>query len=107
MMKTALKNIALILLPACLSAMACNQPANKTSTTSTMTDSISHSIIPPSSGFEKTIDSKQTHLYTLKSRSGIIATLTNYGAHLVSLAVPDKNGKLIDVVVGFDNIDGY
>jgi len=107
MMNTAVRTFAAALLPACIALSACNQPAKKTSTTSTMTDSASHPILPPSSGFEKTIDGKQTHLYTLKNKNGMIATLTNYGAHLVSLTVPDKTGKLTDVVVGFDDIDGY
>lgn len=106
-MSTAVRTFAVVLLPVCIALSACNQPANKTSTISTMTDSASHPILPPSSGFEKTIDGKQTHLYTLKNKNGVIATLTNYGAHLVSLAMPDKTGKLTDVVVGFDDIDGY
>jgi aldose 1-epimerase len=107
-MNITLKNLAAIIVPACLfTVSACNQPANKTATTSTMTDSTTHLILPPSSGFEKTIDGKQSHLYTLKNKNGVIAALTSYGAHLVSLAVPDKNGKLTDVVIGFDDINGY
>jgi aldose 1-epimerase len=107
MMNVVNKNLAAVLIIPCLAIIACNQPANKTSTTSTMTDSASHSILPPSSGFEKAIDGKQTHLYTLKNKNGVIASVTNYGAHLVSLAVPDKTGKLTDVVIGFSDIDGY
>ena len=34
-------------------------------------------------------------------------TLTNYGARIVSLMVPDKNGKMIDVVTGHNNIQEY
>lgn len=107
-MNLAVKTLATLALPLCIVLSACNQPAGKTTTTtSTMTDSASQPILPPSSGFEKTIDGKQTHLYTLKNKNGAVATLTNYGAHLVSLAVPDKNGKLTDVVIGFDDINGY
>jgi len=106
-MNLAVKTLATLALPVCIAVSACNQQANKTTTTSTMTDSASHPILPPSSGFEKTIDGKQAHLYTLKNQNRVIATLTNYGAHLVSLAVPDKDGKLTDVVIGFDDIDGY
>jgi aldose 1-epimerase len=107
-MKTIFKNFSAIFLPVCiLSLAACNQPANKTSTASTMTDSTTTTTLPPSSGFEKTIDGKQTHLYTLKNKNGVQAALTNYGAHLISLAVHDKAGKMTDVVLGFDNIDAY
>lgn len=59
------------------------------------------------SAFEKTIDGKQTHLFTLKNKNGIIATITNYGGRVVSLLVPDKNGKLTDVVLGFDDVEGF
>lgn len=72
-----------------------------------MTDSTTHAALPDSAGFKKTIDDKQTSLYILKNKSGAEAALTNYGAHLVSLLVPDSAGKLTDVVIGFDSIEGY
>jgi aldose 1-epimerase len=50
---------------------------------------------------------KQTHFYTLKNKNGVQGSFTNYGAHLISLAVPDKDGKLTNVVIGFSDIDGY
>src|SRR5579872_5552936 len=107
-MRILFKNLSAIILPACiLSLVACNQSAHKSSTTSTMTDSTTTITLPPAAGFEKTIDGKQSHLYILKNKNGVTAALTNYGAHLVSLAVPDKAGKLTDVVLGFDDIDGY
>lgn len=68
-----------------------------------MTDSTQTS----ASAFEKTIDGKQTHLYTLKNKNGITATFTNYGGRIVSLLVPDKNGKLTDVVLGFESVEGF
>ena len=68
-----------------------------------MTDSTQTS----ASAFEKTIDGKQTHLYTLKNKNGVVATFTNYGGRIVSLLVPDKNGKLTDVVLGFESVDGF
>lgn len=46
------------------------------------------------------------HLYTL-SCAGITARVTDYGATLVSLLVPDKTGALADVVLGFDDCNGY
>ena len=39
-------------------------------------------------------------LYTLRNKNGMEAKITNFGANLVSLLVPDKNGKLDDVVLG-------
>jgi len=56
--------------------------------------------------FSKNIDGKMTTLFILKNEN-LKATITNYGGRLVSLWVPDKNGKLIDVVAGFESIDDY
>jgi len=107
-MNTIFNSFSAIFLPVCiLSLTTGNQPAKKISTTPTMTDSISSVTLPRPSGFEKTIDGKPTHLYVLKNKHGVQAALTNYGAHLISLAVPDKTGKLADVVIGFGDIDAY
>lgn len=45
---------------------------------------------------------KKTRLITLTNKNGMEACITNYGARVVSLCVPDKNGKPTDVVLGFD-----
>jgi aldose 1-epimerase len=63
--------------------------------------------LPAKTAFEKTIDGKKTSLYTLKNKNGVQALFTNYGGRLVSLIVPDRNGLLTDVVVGFDDVDKY
>ena len=57
--------------------------------------------------FEKEVNGKKTTLFTLKNEGGIIVALTNYGAKIVSVFAPDKNGALEDVVLGFKSIDGY
>lgn len=45
---------------------------------------------------------KKTRLITMTNKNGMEACITNYGARVVSLCVPDKNGKPTDVVLGFD-----
>ena len=60
-----------------------------------------------SNAFEKQIDGKQTGLYILTNKFGSEITVTNYGAKIVSLMVPDKNGKPVDVVLGHPNMDEY
>ncbi len=45
--------------------------------------------------------------FTLKNKTGMLARLTSYGATLMELHVPDKNGKTADVILGFDDIAGY
>jgi aldose 1-epimerase len=58
--------------------------------------------------FEKMIDdNKPVKLYTLKNSNGMEVCITNFGARIVSIMVPDKNGEMTDVVLGFDNIEDY
>jgi aldose 1-epimerase len=57
--------------------------------------------------FGKLQDGQSADLYTLTNSHGLEATITNYGATLVSLKVPDKNGKAGDVVLGYDSLSGY
>lgn len=58
--------------------------------------------------FEKMIeDTKPVKLYTLMNDNGMEVCITNFGARIVSIMVPDKNDKLTDVVLGFDNIEDY
>lgn len=59
------------------------------------------------SGFQGTTDSVKTDLFVIKNANGLLATFTNYGGRLVSLLVPDKQGKLVDVVCGFSSIADY
>ena len=55
----------------------------------------------------KTEDGQTVDLYTLVNQNGIVASITSYGALLTSLKVPDRNGKLDDIVLGFDSLAGY
>jgi aldose 1-epimerase len=57
--------------------------------------------------FDTTINNKVVKLYTLKNNNGMEVCITNYGGRVVSLVVPDKNGKGTDVVLGYDNIKQY
>ena len=57
--------------------------------------------------FADTIKGKATALYTLTNANGMEVCITNYGGRVVSLVVPDKDGKPTDVVLGFDNIKQY
>jgi aldose 1-epimerase len=57
--------------------------------------------------FKSVYQGKQTDLYTLVNRNGLIAQITNYGAIIVSIYVPDRNGSLADIVQGYDTISEY
>ncbi|MFO8129265.1 MAG: aldose epimerase family protein [Bacteroidales bacterium] len=54
-----------------------------------------------------TVDGEPVYLYTLKNKNGMEVSITNYGGIVTSIGVPDKNGKLRDVVLGFDTLDKY
>jgi aldose 1-epimerase len=54
-----------------------------------------------------TADGQSVDLYTLRNLHGVEAKVTNYGGILVSLKVPDRNGKFDDVVLGFNDLDTY
>jgi len=57
--------------------------------------------------FGKTSDGQAVDLYVLTNKNGAEVSITNYGGAVVSLKVPDRDGKLADVVLGYDNADGY
>ncbi|RCW55412.1 aldose epimerase family protein [Halanaerobium sp. ST460_2HS_T2] len=50
---------------------------------------------------------KQVYLYTLTNDSGAEMKVTNYGGRITALKIPDKDGQLVDVVLGLDSLDGY
>lgn len=52
-------------------------------------------------------DGKQVDIYTLTNKNGLVAKITNYGAIVVQMDVPDKKGKMGDVVVGYDNLADF
>lgn len=57
--------------------------------------------------FISEVQGKPTALYVLKNKQGAEACVTNYGGRLVSVMMPDKNGKMTDVVLGYDNVKQY
>lgn len=57
--------------------------------------------------FGKTSDGTPVEQYVLRNSHGMQATVITYGATLQALEVPDKNGKVEDVVLGFDDVQGY
>jgi aldose 1-epimerase len=57
--------------------------------------------------FGKTADGQAVEIVTMTNSNGLVAKITNYGGILVSMEVPDRQGKLGDVVLGFDKLDGY
>lgn len=57
--------------------------------------------------FGTTSKGETAYIYELTNKNGMVARVTDFGANLVALLVPDKNGKAEDVVLGFDDVKAY
>jgi aldose 1-epimerase len=59
------------------------------------------------SKFQTEVDGKKTDLFTLRNKDNMEVCITNFGGRIVSVMVPDKDGQMRDVVLGFDSIQDY
>ena len=59
------------------------------------------------SNFRTEVDGKKTDLYILRNKNNMEVCITNFGGRIVSVMVPDKDGQMRDVVLGFDAIQDY
>lgn len=57
--------------------------------------------------FKGEVDGKPVTLYSLKNKNNVEVLMTNYGARVVGIKVPDRDGNLVDVVLGYDDADTY
>ena len=57
--------------------------------------------------FGKLPDGREVHQYMLTNKAGMVAQIIDYGATITSLLVPDRSGKIEDVVLGYDSPQGY
>ncbi|MCB0777635.1 MAG: galactose mutarotase [Chitinophagaceae bacterium] len=80
-----------------------NNESKQTNSTNTET----MAVLPSAANFDTTLGDKKVFLLYIKNEKGMQAAVTNYGARMVGLLVPDKTGELRDVVLGFDNISDY
>ncbi len=91
-------------LSSCNTASKKENPETTASNSPTETQAVG---LPAKEDFQSTIAGKKTDLYLLKNKNNVQAAITNYGGRLVSLLVPDKAGKVMDVIVGFDQIQPF
>ncbi|HWK55979.1 MAG TPA: aldose epimerase family protein [Parapedobacter sp.] len=99
MTKKANKSIAVVL--AVASVWACNPPQEQS--TAAATSSV---LTVSPADFAGEIDGDSVKLYTL-TNGDVVAAITNYGARIISLHVPDQNGDLVDVVLGYSDLASY
>lgn len=83
-----------------LAFCACSQKPQKAVSTETLSG------LNPTN-YETTVNGKQTQLFTLTNKNGMEVCVTNFGGRIVSIMVPDKNGTMQDVVLGFDSVADY
>lgn len=101
-------NILLILAAGVITFSACSSPQQQASTDSDSTsiDSIS-TMIPSKANYQDTVNGKSTDLFILKNSKNMQVAITNYGGRVVSIIVPDKDGKMTDVALGYEKLSGY
>ena len=87
----------LTLIPSLLIAVILNSCENKYPGSEMLTEEV----------FGKLDSGEEVYIYTLINKNGMKAKIINYGAVMVSLYAPDKNGNFEDVVFGFDELNGY
>ncbi|RZK41004.1 MAG: galactose mutarotase [Pedobacter sp.] len=80
-----------------LAVTSCNSSTEKSTQASSSVDST----------FNAMVDEKEVKLYTLTNSSGASVSITNYGGRVVSILVPDKDNKLVDVSLGYDSVKTY
>lgn len=101
-----MRKYILFLAPFLIAFIACestssNDASSNSEQKRTMKSSITKSVF----GYLK--DSRTIDLYTLTNKHGMVAEISSFGAVLVKLLVPDKDGKIEDVVLGYDSLKDY
>ena len=99
MIEKASKSIAVAL--AIAGVLACNPSQDSSSAAD-----VSSILTVSPADFATEIDGDSVKLYTL-TNGEMVAAITNYGARIVSLHVPDQNGDLVDVVLGYEDLANY
>lgn len=84
--------------------ISCNQTTGKTGG---QAGNITDSIFPSKAAFTMSVNNKDAGIFYIKNTKGAIAAITNYGARIAGLAVPARDGRLVDVVLGYDSLKSY
>lgn len=106
-MKMNLKSLTGFCVATAIALAACQSDNGKSKTETNQTTDSAGVVKLVADSFQKEIDGKKTSLYTLKNKNNAEAVFTNYGGRLVSLLIPGRDKKLVDVVVGFKSVADY
>ncbi len=103
-----MKKLIFVPLAILLLATACNGKKSSSSTNSV--DSTNYTAVDTlakQSSFQQQVDGKKVDLYTLKNKNGITVKITNFGACIVQVLVPDNKGRYEDITLGYNSLKGY
>ena len=92
-----MNTIKILLAGLVLAASACTSPQTGDKTASGLEPA----------DFRTQVDGRQTDLFILENKNGMEVCITNFGGRIVSVMVPDREGVMRDVVLGFDSIQDY
>ena len=94
----------LAMIAALLMTTACKpQESNNRVTTSTQEAEMKIT----KEGFGSTADGQEVHQFVCTNKNGLVVKLSDYGAHVTAVEVPDRDGNLENITLGFDSVDGY
>lgn len=102
-----MKKIATIVFAFVIVMSACNNPTSTKPITTAADTAKEKKLIPDAGAYRQNINGKPTGLYILKNSNNMQVAITNYGGRIVSIVVPDKNGKPANVVIGFDSVQQF
>ena len=105
-LKMKAPNLILILMLS-FTLATCRQSGSRTELVDRAAELENEAMFLDPAGFRKTIDGKETDLYKLSNAHGMEVYVTNYGAVIVAILVPDREGKMDDVALGYDNVSNY
>src|SRR5210317_1045831 len=95
----------LLIIVLCLGVSCKNQ--KKENTTEKSKSMVAENLTIVKSEFGKTKEGAAIEKYTLKNKNGVELNVITYGGRITSLKIPNKNGKLENVVLGHDTMEGY
>ena len=86
---------------------ACKQSKTKQGLVDKATELESSGMFLDPAGFQKTIDGKVTDLYKLSNANGMEVYITNFGAVIVAILAPDREGNMEDIALGYNDVERY
>ena len=72
-----------------------------------MQESVARHSLLNRADFQTEVNGKKTDLFYIRNKNGLEIAVTNFGARVVEIWTPDKDGEFVDIVLGHDNVEAY